>query len=784
MLRLFFYNALNRNHTMRKLCTFCISFSTAIFLAQYLIPSHWLLAFAGICLAVFFIVLLMKIKQKLRLLLISIGLGIGFLWNLGYSTLVLAPAQTLNEEIETVQASVCSAPEKSRYGVKVNISLKTETTPLRIQTVLYADEEWETLQLGDEILLTARFAVSNQLGEETVTYYTSKGIYLLAYQVGDIEIIAHHGPSWFDYPVLAARRMKQTLSALYQDEHAAFLKSLLTGDRSDLSDSMQTLLSRTGLSHVVAVSGMHLSFLAGMILLLPGSKKKKFWITVSVLLFFMVATGNSPSVVRAGIMQILLLLAPVCKRETDLPTSLSFALFVLLAINPFSAANVGLQLSFASVAGIFLFSNRIYDSIQTKANKIKGKYCSKLVRALGAGVASSVGALSLTIPLTAWYFGTVSLISILSNLLVLWAVSLVFAAGLFSGVLGMLLFPLGKLISILITPLIQYILGVVEALGNLPLSAVSTTHVYTRLWIVFAYLVFAVYLFFPFLQKRKGKEKKAPAKKERSCRVMVPVCICIVSFCMAMTLNWWTFQKYALTVSVLDVGQGESVVLLSKGKAVVVDCGGSGSPNAGNAAADYLQNIGINTVECLVLSHYHADHANGVDQLFRRMKVMRVAAPNLSEMDSLQKEILTSVEQEQAELYFAESTITIAFGEAKITIYPPVGSTGENELGASVLCTAGEFDLLITGDMDQESEELLLERESIPDLEALVVGHHGSKYSTGDMLLDQTTPEAALISVGRNSYGHPAPETLERLDQRNIKWYRTDEQGTIVLQIP
>ena len=466
---------------MRKLCTFCSSFSAAIFLAQYLIPDQWLLYLAGFCFLFFFAVLFLRKKRRLRILLITIGLGMGFLWNAGYTALFLWPAQRLDGEIETIRATVRSFPERTTYGVKMNLALESETTPVRIQTLLYADKEYADLQLGDEISLTAKFFVSNQPGKENNTYYTAKGIYLLAYQAGEIEWIAHHSTAWFDYPVLAAQSLKQTFSSLYSDEHAAFLKALTTGDRSDLSDSMQTFLSHAGLSHVVAVSGMHLSFLVGMVLLLPGSQKKKFWITVPILLFFMAATGNSPSVVRAGIMQILLLLAPICHRETDLPTSLSFALFLLLAINPFSAANVGLQLSFASIAGIFLFSNRIYISLQAMTSRAKGKFASGIMRAVNAGIASSIGALSLTIPLTAWYFGTVSLISVLSNLLVLWAVSFVFAASLLSGIFGLLFFPIGKIISVVVVPLVQYILKVIHLLGNLPLSAVSTAHVYIRL---------------------------------------------------------------------------------------------------------------------------------------------------------------------------------------------------------------------------------------------------------------------------------------------------------------
>jgi competence protein ComEC len=126
---------------------------------------------------------------------------------------------------------------------------------------------------------------------------------------------------------------------------------------------------------------------------------------------------------------------------------------------------------------------------------------------------------------------------------------------------------------------------------------------------------------------------------------------------------------------------------------------------------------------------------------------------------------------------------SLSFGKAELTLYPPLGQGTSNEAGLFVLCSAGEFDALITGDADDFVERMLVKYCDLPDIELLMAGHHGSKHSTGQSLLDALRPELAVISVGYNSYGHPSEETLERLETSGAKIYRTDENGTVTIGV-
>ena len=232
----------------------------------------------------------------------------------------------------------------------------------------------------------------------------------------------------------------------------------------------------------------------------------------------------------------------------------------------------------------------------------------------------------------------------------------------------------------------------------------------------------------------------------------------------------------------LDVGQGQCILLHSGGRTALIDCGGNDG-NAGDTAADYLQTLGITTLDLLVLTHCHDDHANGVPELMERMEVSALVLPALREDESAYRaEILNLAQTKQTEVTLLSDNRAVAFGESTLTLYAPLGDGGSNEEGLFVLASCGDFDLLVTGDANSFVESLLIKYNQLPDIEVLAAGHHGSKHSTSDALLDAVTPEACLISSGYNTYGHPAQETLTRLAARDIDIYRTDGMGHLTIR--
>ena len=234
----------------------------------------------------------------------------------------------------------------------------------------------------------------------------------------------------------------------------------------------------------------------------------------------------------------------------------------------------------------------------------------------------------------------------------------------------------------------------------------------------------------------------------------------------------------------VDVGQGQSIVLKSGTHFAVVDCGSGNSwRDAGCDTADMLLSMGCRSVERVLLTHFDDDHINGFAHLLTRIGVETLTVPETPENRAAQTEILALAAQYGVAVEVAAEQTILPFGNVELTVFPPLGTSGSNELGLSVLASAGEGDFLITGDMDAKTETKLVETYDLPDIEVLLVGHHGSKYSTGTTLLESVTPEAGVISVGDNSYGHPTEEALLRLTDAGMTVYRTDMQGNILITV-
>lgn len=744
---------------MRKLATFAIPFAAAIFAAVYLVPQCGLLYAALGCGALSVLALFLKGDKRLRAALVAFGLAFGFLWTWGHDAIFFAPARLLDGQTRLISATVTDWPRATDYGTAIQVSVHLEGSP-DIKANLYADGDYLALKPGDTVSCTADLKRADlRYGEET-EYYRSKGIYLIAYADGELNVAATTSTPIYFWPQLAAKAVKDSVARIFPVDTAGFMTALITGDKSALSGEVYSSFQRTGIAHVVAVSGLHVSFLAGLLTALLGKRRRLgIAVTLSILLFFAAVSGNSPSVLRAVYLQSALLLAPLLGRENDKATSLSVILMLLLMWNPHAAASVSLQLSFGAVAGIYLVTGALYDRLTEKTGK---KLRHKVFRFLAGSLATSLGALIFTTPLLAYYFGTISLIAPLANLITLWAVSYAFMGGIVAAVIGLFLPGVGAALAWVAAWFIRYVQWAALALAKIPFAAVPSKG-YLGLWLGFVYLVLIVWLLW------RG-EKKRP---------VIAISACAITLCVALLLNFFTLTGGDLRVSVLDVGQGASVLFASQGHTALVDCGGNGPDNAGDVAADAVQAAGGNTLDYLILTHFHADHANGVERLMARLDVKMLIVPDAQPDEPLRDKILALAAAEGAEVRFLMDDTWVPLGETALTLYAPLGDGGANEEGLSVLATCGDFDALVTGDMNAAVEKRLMKYGSLPNIELLAVGHHGSNYSSSEELLLATKPEYAVISVGRNNYGHPADETMERLAAAGCEIFRTDLHGTV-----
>lgn len=755
-------------------------FAGAVFCANYLPLESLLLPLGGGFTLAFGLTFLPQVRKRPQgrtARYAAFGLALGFLWTAGYSWVFWRPAELLDEKTVRLTATVSQWSQETDYGgFSVLARADTEgwaTVPI----LLYVDDQGADLRPGDRIETVTHCALADQASSgEEITYYTAKGIFLTGQAYGRLEVERPDHIPLRDWPAYWSQALKESISKAFPDDVSGLVQALVTGNRDNLSDPFTTSLQRAGLSHTVAVSGMHLAFLAGLLsMLFGGWRRLASLVTIPVTILFTLTAGCTPSVVRAAVMILLLHIGPLFYRERDEFTSLGGALLLLLLYNPFSAAHIGLQLSFAAVAGIFLCAQPLQTALMARIPFRPAKrwtlwWAIQLVpKFIVSTFCATLGASVFTVPLSAIYFQSVSLIAPLSNLLTLWAVGILFGAGVLIGTLGVFVPELAALVALPIAPLGRYLNAVIDGLSSLTFSAVTTQSVYYRAWLVLVYLIL---ILIPIL----------PGKK----RWIIPTCCGVTTLCLAMLLNAWSFWWGSGAITVLDVGQGQSVLVRSGQFLCLVDCGGDSYDSAGDITADFLGDYGVGRLDLLVLTHFHADHANGVTQLLKRVQVDTLAIPPATgEEEPLREEILAAAEAQGVEvLEVGEDTLLTLGQDRTIQLYAPLGAGETNEAGLTCLASNGDFDTLITGDMGADVEQQLLAHAALPDLEVLVAGHHGSKSSTSDQLLAATAPDYAFLSVGEhNSYGHPAQETLERLAAAGCRIYRTDLQGNITLRI-
>ena len=743
---------------MRKLPLFALGFGAACAVTQLLHPgAAGYLAAAGLLVLSAVLLALRRSRPLLRAGCLLLGLAAGLGWSCAYTGLFLRPAYAADGSTVSAAIPISDYSYSTSYGGAVEGRICLENRSYRI--LLYLPDQDPTLSPGDRLSGSIRLRLTAEGGGKEPTYHRTNGIFLLGY-VQKGYTVERGTPALRDRPAQWRRSIRDALYRSADGQTAGFLAALLLGDKSGLSYSLRNTLSVAGLSHVVAVSGLHVSILFALLLFLTGNRR---WPTVllglPVLVLFAALAGFSPSVSRACLMEGLLLLALLLRKEYDPPSALAFAALVLLLLNPMVIASISFQLSFGAVAGIFLVSGRISRALSGGSKK-KGAL-RRLRRFLAGSVGVSAGACLFTTPLIAYYFGVVSLLGFAVNILCLWAVSLAFYAGALTCAAALVFAPAGRVCGWLAAWPVRYILAVARGAAGLPHCAMYTQSLYTWLFLAGAYLLLFLFCLQP---------KKRPGQLAASVLGLAVLC---------NVLAWAEPKLDRMRVTALDVGQGQSILLEAGGSRYLVDCGGSYPDQAGESAARHLLSEGVTYLDGVIVTHYDADHCAGLPQLLSRITCGTLYLPDLPDDSGSRAEL----EGLGIPIRLIASDLTIGSDSFTLSLFAPVSRDGGNKSCVSVLFTAAECDTLITGDLPQHEELKLLASHKLPEIEILIVGHHGSAGSTSPWLLERLRPQAAIISVGANNpYGHPNADTLDRLEQAGCTVLRTDQRGSILIR--
>lgn len=747
---------------MRKLVWFSVGFTAAMTISAYCLTVESLIPFAIIAGLLALGFLLWHIPKHLIVFTVLLGVSIGFAHNWCYDQMFLSDIRQFDGKVIPGTITATDYSFSTDYGGAVDGEIEVDGTECDVRLYYYEPMQIEP---GDVLSGNMRLRYTPAGGKDPTTYHKGEGIFLLAYADEALEHKSVLDASDTYFAAHLRKTITEQIEAVFPEDTAFFAKALLLGDDGDIGYEDNVAFQKSGMRHIVAVSGLHVSILFSVLYFLTGRKRHlSLLIGLPLLLIFAAVAGFTPSVVRACIMQALVLLAAAVDREYDPATALSFSALVILFLNPLAITSVSFQLSVGCMIGIFAFSHRIRGWLLHI--KRLGKYSDKsirgkLIRWFAGSVSVSVSAMTFTLPFCALYFNMVSLIGIVANLLTLWVISFIFCGIVVACVASAVWMPLGTIVAFPICLAIKYVLLVARVLSKLPFSVAYTDSIYTVVWIIVAYVLFTA--FFVLKQKR-----------------IVPLAITVLSLYGFSLLATWIEPYFdSVRVSAIDVGQGQCILIQSKSSAYLIDCGGENPENTASAAMNWLGAQGISRLDGLILTHYDSDHVNGAEYLLQIMKIDKLYLPE-TEPDSPIRNRLT---EHSVPVDLINNITQIQCDTGKLVLIPSESDKTGNESSMCILFQGENCDILITGDRDNQGEKELLSQYDIGDIDILVAGHHGAATSNGMDLLSGTKPEIILISVGAdNNHGHPDQSVINRLKNAGCIIYRTDIDGTIMIR--
>ena len=610
-------------------------------------------------------------------------------------------------------------------------------------------------------------------------------------------------------------RLEEFLSQLRYESEALFRKllgekngatasAMVLGRKKGMDSEVKALYQGAGISHLLAISGLHLSLIgAGLFGLL---KKVRLPVALSagistwILIVYAQLTGMGISTRRALIMFLLFLAAGLLKRTPDLPTSLAVAALLLLVPKPQRILDAGFQLSFSAVIGIAVMIPVLQDGWEEAAPSLRvadgvaGWNIARaaIVRAcclLRKNILAGLGITMTMLPFLLIHFYEWSPWSVLLNLAVIPLMEILLPC-----LIGLqLVARLTALVHCLELP--QHLLCIaIEAIFScyeqlcrstmaLPGSILHTGYP--------TWQALAVYTI--------GLIALAVSGKKLRPHLRLAAAVCLMGIFLIRLPG-------ELNVTMLDVGQGECVGIETREHHVyLVDAGSTSKKKTGQyQIIPWLKYIGTRSVEGIFITHWDEDHISAVGELLEwskssRVKIRRIFLPDVALKDEVLETLLQQIEEANVSVEYLSAGEHMTDGALQIScLHPYVKKVPEDRNDASLVLrlSQGDFQMLLTGDLEKSGEDWLVE-QARPAVEQpqpatqnplrctiLDAGHHGASNATGEALLDLAQPGVVLISCGKNNrYGHPAPETLQRLEERGIRWYSTAEVGAIQVQV-
>lgn len=569
------------------------------------------------------------------------------------------------------------------------------------------------------------------------------------------------------------------ISKVVPEDKIGFFESVLLGEKRNLDSSQKILFQIMGCSHILAISGLHLSIMGGGLLKILQRLSVPFWAAGSISMIAMILygglTGSGAAVMRAAIMFSVWIGALIWKRTYDFLSSAALACILLLIKSPLYLYDSSFLLSFGAILGLGLVQPAFFSKKMQRGKKTLGEKTKKLFM---DGIKGGIAVWAVLLPMMMYFFYEISVFGIIINLLVLPTAGILLISGCAGSLLGMCgIISLGKFVTALALLILEAYISVGKIIQHIPFAMWITGK--PALWKCVCYYMFLILLLCVKNCKKSSKRRKTFWSG-----------IWIASLLLLCVKLPWEIRD----ITFLDVGQGDCICIHTGNRSCFLIDGGSSSVSGVGKyrILPFLKACGIQEIKGIFVSHTDLDHISGIQEILesvaRKETQIKLERLFLSECEE-KKEKLEELEKKGKKagckaVYIKKGT-KIREGKVQLECLAPDRKDLECNEGSQAFCmTKGSLKVLFTGDIEGEGENELFQEIKArgEEYDVLKVAHHGSKNSTKEEFLEIVNPKASVISCGKdNSYGHPHKELLERLENYTEKMLFTMEEGEIRL---
>ncbi len=724
-------------------------------------------------------IIIWGIKEKRHFLLLLYI----FFFMAGY--LLMYNLENKHKEIESIADGTLVTIEGTVEEINLNdynIELVTGTDIGKC-IVLMENALYESVSpdYGNKIKITGKkcdFKTASNPGNYDERHYNYSVGNILKIEADYVEITDERKNEFKDFVSYIKEHMTNVLLEICPEKETGVFMAMLYGDKTLLDEELKEIYADGGISHILAISGLHISIMGmGVYILLRKciSVKWSGVISTIIMILYGIMAGGSVSAIRAIIMFFISLFAILTGYIYDMRNAICIAAFLLLLDNPYYLFNISFGLSFGAVIAIAFVLPYVIRFLQVKNNVLKSFLASVVINIVNG-------------PMMANGYYEIAFYGMFLNLLVIPLMSIVVLSGIGGILIGSINIATGKAIISVGVMILRIYEKICIFASDLQYARIVTGHFDIHDMLIY-YPIICVCIWGIWRYGRDGIKNKIEDRVKKVYRYVLVVFIITI-----LHIYLYTTRPEQSVITFLDVGQGDSGIVVSESGNVCLFDGGSTSENSVGEyrILPYLKYRGIKQIDYIILSHSDKDHINGIGEILED-KAISVGNIVIPTGDDGFADIQSLAIDKGINVVIADDGMMIKAGEMEIDIINPVKEyegqykdVNDNSLVAIININGKTIGMM--GDISSETEEKLISdkkvREVLSEIDVLKVAHHGSKYSTSEEFLTVTTPEVAVISCGEdNSYGHPHEETLKRLENIGSQVLIIPQSGTVTIKI-